>query len=167
MVDNMIRQQNLSEGQKAIVFEYYQLSSQRSLSHDDIYRISTIWQAAEDDASLTQALIFIDNFIAAENPSQTSASDRDLRTFLSEHISVIAEERLKRLDGNQEELNPSGHITLLCPDGSGFVSINLVPGEPVSLGEILEKTCGKCKFKFSEHKDYIVLGDRPMSSTRM
>jgi len=165
MVYNLIRQDNLSEGQKAILFEYHQLSSQTKLSHDDIYRLSTIWQMAESDLTLTKALSFIDAFHASNTDGQSLAEDKDLRAFLSEHISVIAEERWHQLNGNQEELKPSGHITLLCPDGSGFVSINLEPGKPMSLSGVLDKVCGRCNTKLSEHQDFIVLGERSMSPT--
>lgn len=162
MVTNMISQQNFSAEQKAIVFDYYQLASQQKLSNEDVSRISTIWKNAANDAALTQALIFIDNFISAGS-SEPSPDDTDLRTFLCEHISVIVEGKLKEQDENAEERHSPGHTNLLCPDGSGIVSITSTSNELVSLGEMSEKLCEKCNFKLSEH---IVLQERPVTSHR-
>ena len=165
MVYNLLHHENLSEEQKAIVFEYYKLSSQTQLSHEDIYRLSNIWQMAESDLELTQVLSFVDVFYASEADNKSFANDQDLRAFLSEHISVIAKERFNELTKNREELNQNSHMTFLCPDGSGFVSVNFEPGEPMSFRKLLDRVCDRCKTKFSEHKDLIVVGDGFMSPT--
>lgn len=162
---NLIHHENLSERQRTIVFEYYKLSSQEQLSHEDIYRLSAIWQMAESDLKLTQALSFVDAIYAAENSENSLANNQNLRAFLSEHISVIAEERFNELTGDQEELDQNRHITFLCPDGSGFVNVNFEPGEPLNLKKLLDTVCERCNSKFSEHKDLIVVGDQFMSPT--
>ena len=150
----MFHQLNLSDEQQALVSEYYQLSTQINLSQADLYQLGCIWRRAEKDKQLTQALVLIDDLKSECLKDDVLLSDdRDLRAHLSEHIPVLAEENFKRFRGMQEELNPQkSFITMLCPDGSGIVQINLDEGRFISLDDIYQQVCERCNATFAEHE---------------
>lgn len=152
MLYNLIFQQDLTEGQRAIVFEYYYLLAQARLSCDQLRRLSKIWEKAEDDLMLSQALTFVDSCVELGEDTQKLLEDKDLRVFLSEYVPVIAKAKLNRTEGKQENLASSGYITLLCPDASGFTIISLKSDEFISLTDLLERTCNNCGLKLSDHK---------------
>lgn len=159
---------NLSDCQRSTVDYYYQLSTLSDISVEEAYKLSEIWQQAEDDEKLTQALVLIDgiqsNCLQGE---RLLSEDKDLRAYLSEHIPVLAEAKLRGFQGNRFGLDPQRpHMTMLCPDGSGFVQRAIPEGGIFNLDEMKQQICEKCNAKLSEHENLIfVAGGSIPSST--
>ena len=164
-----LNQLSLSENQLAIVSEYYRLTNEPHLSASDAYQLGNLWKHVENDGPLIEALTLIDDLTppCLEN-EQLISEDKDLRAYLSEHISVIAEETLKQCEGTQEKLDTdTSYVTLLCPDGSGIVHMNIENGKFISLDELDQKICKRCNEPFSKHEKFLsVEGQSPQTTGR-
>lgn len=164
-------QLNLSEECQKLVSDYYQMSTRDNISTIELNQLGHIWRQAEKDEQLTQALVLVDEL---EPPCLKDdvllSADRDLRTHLSEHVPVMAEEKLKQFRGDYEELDTQKpYVTMFCPDGSGIVHIPIDRDGVVSLDdleELYQKTCNRCNKKFETHEKFIFLGDHFMSSMK-
>ena len=92
----------LSEEQLVIVSEYYRLTNEPHLSASDAYQLGNLWKQVENDGALIKALTIIDDLTPPYlEDEQLISEDKDLRAYLSEHISVIAEETLKQCEGTR------------------------------------------------------------------
>ena len=169
-------QLSLSQEQLTIVSEYYRLANEPHLSASDAYQLGSLWSQAEKDRSLAAALTLIDDLTPpCLDNEQLLSEDKPLRAYLSEHISVLAEESLKQFKGTQEELDTeASYVTLLCPDGSGIVYMKIENGRFVNLNEleaqlhpIDQKICSQCNQPFSKHEKFLsVEGRSPQPTAR-
>ncbi|MEM9400750.1 MAG: hypothetical protein AAF984_11130 [Verrucomicrobiota bacterium] len=162
-------QLSLSEEQLVIVSEYYRLVNETHLSASDAYQLGNLWKQVENDRPLIEALMLIDDLRPpCLEGDQLFSEDKDLRAYLSEHISVLAEENLKQFEGKQKELDTNtSYVTLLCPDGSGIVHMNIENGRFISLDELDQKICRRCNKPFSKHEKFLsVEGQSPQTTAR-
>ncbi|NEZ54123.1 hypothetical protein [Adonisia turfae] len=147
---------NLSDDQKNVVQRYHQLATCSILTEKDVLELSGIWQQAEGDTQLTQALTLIDEFqVDSLQGEKLLSEDVNLRSFLSEHIPVLAEEKLKQLQGeNRIGIQPQkACIVLLCPDGSGFIQRPIPEDRFINLDD--QEICEKCGTKIAKHERFI------------
>lgn len=163
-----IQKLSLSEDQWQVVLEYYRLSNQTALSTADIHSIGSTWEKAEKDRKLAQALVTVDNIKPPCLKNERLLSeDKDLRISLSEHTSVIAEERLKQFKGDYGEVDlQKPYVVTICPDGSGFTYRNISNvGEDglIDVNEIQKEVngvCQKCNYKAQDHRTFFVFNDK-------
>lgn len=151
----MIYSLNLSERQQSFVCRYYQLSVQPTLSQADISHIEYIWEQAEDDMRLAEGLGLIDDWhppcLAGED---LLSENKDMRTHLSEHIPLLAEEKLRRQRGQMDELQTENpYMTLFCPDGSGIIHMNIQTRGFVHINN--DQICTRCHARFADHEKFI------------
>ena len=143
---------DLPESKRAKIQEYRQLSKLERLSDYHANRIAEIWEDAIDDEALSAGLELVDeleNSILDED--NLLADDKDLRSHLSEHISVLVQAKQKDNDTLPKQLRiDSPHksgLVMLCPDGSGFITVSLGDGELIDFQQI----CRQCHIPLSEH----------------
>jgi hypothetical protein len=150
----MIRNRDLSEKQQSFVQRYYQLTVQTELTEEDVAHLEYIWETASADTLLAEVLELIDTWHPpCLSGEELVSKDKDLRTYLNEHISVLAEERLKKIKGELQELHlEHTHLRLLCPDGSGAIAFNVVENEFI-LDD--EQVCIRCRTARSAHSIFI------------
>ena len=162
----------LSDEQTSFMLEYYKLTSQPTLSIKEVNRLGELWEQAETDETLTQAFTCLDSF----RPNSLKDDDlfsenQDLRAYLSEHIAVLAEERLmKNSGGNHKEIDlNSPYVAMLCPDGSGIVYKNITDDGFVRLDDVSqafgEEVCERCGTKFAGHENLIFFPKNAFSPT--
>ena len=144
----------LSAEQKNSALEYYKISSKASLSDVEVRRLGEIWEQAEIDQTLGQALTALDSFRPKTlKDEELLSEDKDLRAYLSEHLSVLAEERLaKNSKSNRKELDTEiPYIAMICPDGSGIVYKNIQEDGFTRLDDVSltfgEEVCERCNKK--------------------
>lgn len=153
---------DLSIEQTDFMLEYYKLTSQASLSSQEVHRLGELWEQAETDERLTQAFTCLDSFRPSSlKDDDLLSEDKDWRTYLSEYIAVLAEEQLmKKSGGNHQEIDlNSPYMAMLCPDGSGIVYRNIKDDGFVRLDDVSqifgEEVCDRCGTKFAGHENLI------------
>lgn len=152
---------DLSDDQKSRVHRYHELATSPMLDEAAALELINIWQYAEEDDQLTQALVLIDEFQTdCLREEELFSEDINLRSFLSEHIPVLAETKLKQFQEEHVGVQPQKKcIVFLCPDGSGFIQ-RPVSGDHcvIGLDDINlddQEVCGKCNRKLSEHRKFV------------
>jgi hypothetical protein len=152
-----------------VVNEYFNLTRRSKLSEQDLDRISEIWAKAEKDKKLSDFLERID-FILAEydgsNPQckneqekdraeKQAKKDEELQYFLSEHIEVLTNQKIKEREWKKNNSNSRNSFTLivLCPDASGYQKV--VVFDDGENGETIDQwskhKCSQCGHSYSEY----------------
>ena len=156
---------NVNRELKKIVSIYYSLARRSKLSEQDLDRMSEIWAKAEEDDRLSGWLDQID-FILSEYVSESDRSnpqckneqekdraekDEELQYFLSEHIEVLATQKIKERELKKNHSNSLNYskIIILCPDGSGYERVTFNDGETIE--QWSKHKCSQCGHSYSEH----------------
>lgn len=152
----LLRELKLSAKQLAVLDRYCQLINLNEISDSEAGELASIWQKAEVDEILSEALALLDDQqVKCLKEANLFADDNDLRAALSERVPVLAELKLKYLQGHREEIDPEAtHVIMLCPDGSGYIQRPIPQEGFLSLDEI----CGNCNMEFSKHQHIILKG---------
>ncbi|MFK8181746.1 MAG: hypothetical protein AB8B99_00125 [Phormidesmis sp.] len=155
----MFQRLELSDDQRQLAVKYHTVSMQPTLSEQDTTFLIHVWETAEDDVRLAEALSFVDGLMPYSLEGQALVSEnKDVRTYLSEHVVILAEEKLKARRGTYNNLSAnSPHVTMVCPDGSGIVNKCLHQGRYIRLDgrELDDEVCDRCHAKLSEHVKFI------------
>lgn len=148
-----------------IVNEYYKLVRRSKFSEQELERMSEIWERAQEDERLSGWLEQID-FILADydksNPQCTvneqekdlAEKDEELQYFLSEHIEVLATQKIKARELKKNKFNSQNNsaFILLCPDGSGYQRIAFSDGgNGETIDQWSKQKCSQCGHSYSEH----------------
>lgn len=151
----MIEGLNLSEAQESFVWRYYELSIRPTISDKDVSQMEYIWEKAADDPQLAEGLGLIDDLHPPCLTGEDLISDnQNVRACLSDHLPLVAQEKLKRSKGELEELETDNpFMTLFCPDGSGMVQIGIQTAGFVHIKE--DQRCSRCYAKFADHEKFI------------
>ncbi len=151
-----LRELKLSAKQLAVLDQYCQLVNLNEISDSEAGELASIWQKAEVDKTLAEALDLLDDQqVKSLEEVNLFADDNDLRAALSERVPVLAELKLRYLQGHREEIDPeASHVVMLCPDGSGYIKRPIPEEGFLSLDEI----CGSCNMEFSKHQLIILKG---------
>lgn len=150
----------LDDRQQSLVERYRQLSVQQELTRAELTHVDYIWKQALEDEKLAEGLGLIDEL----HPPCLSGVDLlseniDLRVHLSEHVPSLAAQKLQQKKGSQQMYNADHlYMTLLCPDGSGMVQLDLQASDFVRIND--EKVCTCCGAKLSKHQKVLPAGDR-------
>lgn len=161
-LEAMFKRLELSEDQKLLASKYYTISMQRELCDNDAAFSIHVWNRAQSDSHLAEALSFVDGLQppALEGVSLIS-QDKDVRTYLSEHVVVLAEEKLNMRRGTHNNLSATRsdtapYVTMICPDGSGIVNKRLNRGSYMRLDDDNSaEVCDRCQAKLSDHVRFI------------
>lgn len=150
-LEAMFRGLELSEDNKVRAVAYHQLSTQSELSESGLFFSGHFWELAQEDKQLAAALSFIDKLHSPCLEGEALlANDKDMRTYLSEHIAFLVDEKLKQRRGVLEPLaEEHPPVTLFCPDGSGMVRPNPLKSDYMRIDE--QTVCERCKQTFAEH----------------
>lgn len=159
VLEVMFQRLELSHDQKQLASRYYTLSMQLELSEQDTTFLIHVWEKAHLDAVLEKALSFVDGLKPPALETQTLISqNKDMRTYLSEHIVVLAESKLQERRGNRNNLGANQtYVTMVCPDGSGIVNKQIDRDSYLRLdkSELYEGVCDRCHAKLSDHVKFI------------
>lgn len=150
---------NLNKEQQSLVHEYRELQRSESLSLEQGEQLAEIWGKAENDNALYKALILIEENIDSDSGGKYQLSqDINLRTYLSEYLPVLAQEKLDKLKGTRKAtINAQeSHIVMLCPDKEGYTIVKVSTDEQgFGLNEIKQAVCERCHSALSEHEAYL------------
>lgn len=151
----MFQRLALSEDQRQLVLKYHTVAMQSALNDQDTLFLIHVWEKAQDDLPLAEALSFIDGLMPHALEDQALISDnQDVRTYLSEHIVTLAEEKLKVRRGTYNNLSAnSPHVMMVCPDGSGIVNKQLNRSGYIRLDG--DEVCDRCHAKLSDHVKFL------------
>lgn len=160
--DTSIRQLSqelhLTDQQQFWVNKYHELKLADHLSLDEGEMLAELWAKAAEDNVIYQALMHVDDLASSQTEGDNRlSSNKNLRTYLSEYLPVLAQEKLDKLQGKLREITDIHKpvIVMLCPDEQGYVVVNMPEGEGFSLDMVEQIICSQCKSPLSEHKPYI------------
>jgi len=155
LLDAVFRNLNLSEDNRARALFYYRLSQRPEISENGMFFTERLWEQAQDDEQLEAALSFIDNIPSpCLAGKELLADNADMRTYLSEHIHLLAEAKLNQKTGKTKvvtDFSPS--VTFFCPDGSGIYQPQ--PDKDGVVDVSLQDQCPQCARPLSEHRQRV------------
>jgi hypothetical protein len=157
----MFNKLGLSERQQTFVAKYHRILIQTELSDEDLSQLSGIWENAETDEALTEALCLIDELhVNCLDCEELLSEDHDLRTSLSESVAIMAAEE-HRISQCQRHEGQEMHVLVLCPDGSGTAAMNIPNGDFVRQNG--DHICDRCKKRISDHETFFYFRNRELT----
>jgi hypothetical protein len=157
----MFNKLGLSEQQQTLVAKYHRILVQAELSDEDLSQLSGIWENAETDEALTEALCLIDELhVNCLDCEQLLSEDHALRTYLSESVAIMAAEDY-RISQDQRHEGQEMHVLMLCPDGSGTAALNIPNGDFVRQNG--DHICDRCKKRISDHETFFYFKNRELA----
>jgi hypothetical protein len=142
---------NLSEFQRELVEEYYQLQTSKSHSKNDTTeRLISIWKEAQSDPVLCKRLELVDELCT--NFSRIVEEDSDHQTYSAEYLVPQLQDKLTYEDGRVPATALGGATWLVeCPDKQNLSTITLPSDDPQIMQQFKDERCGRCQTLYSTH----------------
>lgn len=150
--------QYLSQEQKAKIWEYYRVITNRELAPDTVInRITEIWDYAAQDPQLLTWLELVDYFYTQVDESECLTPDQ--RAYLSEYLApkvglttiIEAADEGDFSDTTSEAVSEGCFVLLECPHSRGYT---FVPADELQDPIWMERRCNQCHHKFKEHRSF-------------
>jgi hypothetical protein len=151
---------SLREDQKSVISDYYHLVSNSFSSPPDVDEVIRVWKIAEADPRIATWLEFID-FFFIPSPDDAPILSEDSRSYLSEHILLIALQKHPQdseMNGILDTL--SSLLTLKCPDGTGSFTLPSKVMTSKCWNVFMQEQCPQCDRPLSEHDISFVSHDK-------
>jgi len=151
---------SLGEDQRSVISNYYHLVSNSLSRPPDIDEVIRVWELAENDPRIATWLEFID-FFFIPSPDDAPIFSEDSRSYLSEHILLIALQKHPQDSEMNSILDTlSSLLNLKCPDGTGSFELPSKVMSSKRWNVFMQEQCPQCDRPLSEHDISFVSHDK-------